>query len=196
MDIIYKKVKKINIKFLVIALIIGVVLGAITECSLIFNFEHIIEVTQSFIFWGVIMLILSLCSKQYMTSILSPAITMTSMNATYYLIRFSMSGYTNIDAWKLYTLLGITASIYIGTFIYCIKEKIINKKINNYVPKISLIFMTLFAVICTIIHIYGIYKHVLIFGNYSYLPSVTGIIIGMILGLILGMYLNKKNGKI
>lgn len=191
-NMIHKKIKEINIKFLFIALIIGILLGAITECSLIFNFEYVISVTQSFTFWGIIMLILSLGSKKYITSILSPAIAMTSMNATYYLIRLFMSGYTNIGAWKVYTMLGIAASLYIGTFVYCIKEKIIHKKVNNYIPKISLIFMTLFAVIFTIIHIYGMYNGVFIFGNYLYSPSVVGIIIGMILGLILGIYLNKK----
>ena len=164
--------KKINIKFLFIALIIGIILGTITEYSLILNFEHLVDITQSFTFWGIIMLILSLCSKEYITSILAPAITMTSMNATYYLIRLLMSGYTNIGAWELYTLLGIASSLYIGTFIFCIKDKIINKKIKSYIPKISLIFMTFFAIIFTIIHIYGIiYKNILIFGNYSYLPS-------------------------
>ena len=164
--------KKINIKFLFIALIIGIVLGAITEYSLILNFEHLMGITQSFTFWGIIMLILSLCSKEYITSILAPAITMTSMNATYYLIRLLMSGYTNIGAWELYTLLGISGSLYIGTFIFCIKDKIINKKIKNYIPKISLILMTLLAIIFTVIDIYGtFYKNILIFGNYSYLPS-------------------------
>ena len=164
--------KKIDIKLLIISLIIGIILGTITEYSLILNFENLIGITQSFTFWGIIMLILSLCSKEYITSILAPAITMTSMNATYYLIRLLMSGYTNIGAWELYTLLGIASSLYIGTFIFCIKDKIINKKIKSYIPKISLIFMTFFAIIFTIIHIYGIiYKNILIFGNYSYLPS-------------------------
>ena len=97
---------------------------------------------------------------------------MTSMSATYYLIRLSISGYTNIGAWKLYTLLGITGSLYIGTLIFCIKDKIINKKIKSYIPKINLVLMTFFSIIFTIIHIYGIvYKNILIFGNYSYLPS-------------------------
>lgn len=185
--------KKIDIKYLCIALIIGIVLGFITEYFLILNFENLIGITQSFTFWGIIMLILSLCSKEYITSILAPAITMTSMSATYYLIRLLMSGYTNIGAWELYTLLGIAASLYIGTFIFCIKDKIINKKIKDYVPKISLIFMTIFAILFTGIHIYGIiYKNILIFGNYFYLPSVIGIIVGMVLGIIIGMYLNKK----
>ena len=120
--------KKIDIKLLIISLIIGIILGAITEYSLILNFENLISITQSFAFWGIIMLILSLCSKEYVTSILAPAITMTSMNATYYLIRLIMSGYTNIGAWELYTLLGIAGSLYIGTLIFCIKDKIINKK--------------------------------------------------------------------
>ena len=164
--------KKIDIKLLIISLIIGIILGTITEYSLILNFEHLVDITQSFTFWGIIMIILSLYSKEYITSILAPAITMTSMSATYYLIRLSISGYTNVGAWELYTLLGITGSLYIGTFIFCIKDKIINKKIKSYIPKISLVFMTLFAIIFTIIHIYGIvYKNILIFGNYSYLPS-------------------------
>ena len=57
--------KKIDIKYLCIALIIGIVLGFITEYSLILNFENLIGITQSFTFWGIIMLILSLCSKEY-----------------------------------------------------------------------------------------------------------------------------------
>ena len=190
-----ESMKKIDIKFLFIALIIGIILGAITEYSLILNLENLIGITQSFTFWGIIMLILSLCSKEYITSILAPAITMTSMSATYYLIRLVMSGYTNIGAWKLYTLLGIAASFYIGTFIYCIKEKITNKKINNYIPKMNLFFMTLFAIIFTLIQTYGFYNSVLIFGNYSYLSSVIGIIIGMIFGTTLGKRLNKKEQK-
>ncbi len=164
--------KKISIKFLFIALIIGIVLGFITEYSLILNFKHLIDITQSFTFWGIIMLILSLCSKEYATSIFAPAITMTSMSATYYLIRLSMSGYTNVGAWKVYTFLGISASLYIGTFVFCIKDKIINKKIKNYIPKISLILMTLLAIIFTVVYIYELfYKNTLIFGNYSYLAS-------------------------
>lgn len=164
--------KKIDIKLLIISLIIGIILGTITEYSLILNFKHLVDITQSFTFWGIIMIILSLYSKEYITSILAPAITMTSMSATYYLIRLSISGYTNIGAWKLYTLLGITGSLYIGTLIFCIKDKIINKKIKSYIPKINLVLMTFFSIIFTIIHIYGIvYKNILIFGNYSYLPS-------------------------
>lgn len=164
--------KKINIKFLIISIFVGIILGFITEYSLVLNFEHLVYITQSFTFWGIIMLILSLCSKEYITSILAPVSTMTSMNATYYLIRLSISGYTNVGAWELYTLLGISGSLYIGTFIFCIKDKMINKKIKNYIPKISLIFMTLLAIIFTGVHIYGIiYKNILIFGNYLYLPS-------------------------
>lgn len=188
--------KKINIKYLCIALIIGIVLGFITEYALILNFEYLVYITQSFTFWGIIMLIISLCSKNYADSIFAPAITMTSMSATYYLIRLSISGYTNVGAWQLYTLLGIAASIYIGTVIFCIKDKITNKKIKDNIPKISLIFMTLLAIILTGIHIYGIfYKHTLIFGNYFYFPSVIGIITGMLLGTLIGKHLNKLQRK-
>lgn len=37
----------------------------------------------------------------------------TLMNATYYIIRLIMSGYTNIGAWELFTLTGIAGSMYI-----------------------------------------------------------------------------------
>lgn len=182
----------LNIKFLIISCIVGITLGAITEYALILNLEYLIKITQSFIFWGIVMFVISLCSKHYITSILAPAITMTSMNATYYLIRLFMSGYTNIGAWELYSLLGIAASFYIGTFIYCIKEKISNKNIKNYIPKVSLILMTISAIIFTSIHIYGLYNSVIIFGNYLYQSTIIGIILGMLLGIVVGMYLNKK----
>lgn len=161
----------LNIKFLIISCIVGIILGAITEYALILNLEYLIKITQSFVFWGIVMLVISLCSKQYITSILTPAIAMTSMSATYYLIRLSMSGYTNVGAWEVYTFLGISASLYIGTVVFCIKDKIINKKIKNYIPKVSLILMTISAIIFTFIHIYGLYNSVIIFGNYSYLAS-------------------------
>ena len=77
-------------------------------------------------------------------------------------------------------------------YIYCIKEKIINKKVKDYIPKISLILMTIFSIILTIIYEYGIYNRVFIFGNYLYSPSIIGIILGLILGIILGKYFNKK----
>lgn len=42
--------KKIDIKLLIISLIIGIILGTITEYSLILNFKHLVDITQSFTF--------------------------------------------------------------------------------------------------------------------------------------------------
>lgn len=62
------------------------------------------------------MLILSLCSKEYTTSILAPTITMTSMSATYYLIRLSMSGYTNVRIY-LYLAIILIYQVVIGIIV-------------------------------------------------------------------------------
>lgn len=184
--------KKINIKFLIIALILGIVLGTITEGALILNIEWLINITQSYKFWGIIMVIMSAIPKEYVNSTLGPLITMTVMTSTYYSIRLFMSGYTNIEAWRMFALLGITGAIYIGTFVYCIKEKIINKRVKNYIPKISLILMTIFSIVLNVIEVYGFYNRIFIFDNNAFMPTIIGIIVGIVLGIMLGKYFNKR----
>lgn len=141
--------KKINIKYLIATSLIGIFLGAITEFALIIDIGILIKITQSFIFWGAIMFFGAVFSKKYSTSILTPLIIMTFMNATYYLIRLNMSGYTNLYDWKLYTIIGIAGSIYIGTIIFLIKDKIVNKRVRNGIPKFSIILMTIGAFLLT-----------------------------------------------
>ena len=63
------------------------------------------------------------------------------MNATYYIIRLIKSGYTDIDAWKLYTLTGIAGSMYIGNIISLIK--VYCHKQNITFLKYNFIFMTI-----------------------------------------------------
>ena len=54
--------KKI-IKKLLISSIIGIILGIITEYALILNIKWLILITQSFIFWGLIICMMAFLSK-------------------------------------------------------------------------------------------------------------------------------------
>ena len=113
--------KKQIIKNITISIIIGVILGSITEIALILNISWLIRITQSFMFWGIVMCICAFISKNYVLSLTNSSLIITLMNATYYIIRLIKSGYTDIDAWKLYTLTGIAGSMYIGNIISLIK---------------------------------------------------------------------------
>ena len=114
--------KKI-IKKLFISSIIGIILGIITEYALILNIKWLILITQSFIFWGLIICMMAFLSKDYIFSIANPMITITLMNITYYVIRLIKSGHTNTDGLVLFAVMGIAGSIY-NRYIYSyIKEK-------------------------------------------------------------------------
>lgn len=185
--------KKINIKIIIISLITGIILGAVTEFVLIFNTKWIINITQSFTFWGIVMFIISIFSEEYVTSIISSSLSMTAMNATYYLIRLIKSGYTNVGNWKRFTIMGIAGSIYIGMIVYCIKKKIVKEKIKDSIPKFSMILMTIFAIILTKIHFYELFhKNRILFGYYLYDPVIIGVYIGAILGTVIGITFNIK----
>lgn len=141
------------VKDIIISIIIGIVLGSLTEFALILNISWLIKVTQSFIFWGFVMCVCAFISKDYTLSIINPILVITLMNATYYIIRLIMSGYTNIDAWKLFTLTGIAGSMYIGTIISFIKA--CYHKQNNIFLKYNFIFMTISGLLFAI---YGWYN--------------------------------------
>ena len=114
--------KKQIIKNITISIIIGIILGSITEIALILNISWLIRITQSFMFWGIVMCICAFISKNYVLSLTNSSLIITLMNATYYIIRLIKSGYTDIDAWKLYTLTGIAGSLYIVTICSFISE--------------------------------------------------------------------------
>ena len=46
--------KKQIIKNITISIIIGIILGSITEIALILNISWLIRITQSFMFWGIV----------------------------------------------------------------------------------------------------------------------------------------------
>ena len=105
------------LKNIILSMIIGIILGIITEYALILDISWLIKITQSFIFWGIIICISSFVSKDYICSLVNPIVLLSAMNTTYYAIRLIMSGYTNIGGWELFTFVGITGSMYIGTII-------------------------------------------------------------------------------
>ena len=102
------KIKYI-VKNIIIVSIIGIILGAITEYVLILDIKWLINITQSFLFWGLIMIITAFLSKTYILSMINPILNMTAMSTTYYLIRLFNSGYTNWSSWFLFVTMGITA---------------------------------------------------------------------------------------
>ena len=180
------KIKNI-VKNVIISLIIGLILGSITEFALILDIPWLIKITQSMTFWAICMLISSIISKGYIFSVLTPTLIMTAMNATYYIIRLVKSGYTNMASWEMFTLVGIAGSIYIGTIVYLIKEKIIHHKISNVIPKYNMLLMTICG-IC--FYKFGTVYHVT---NNLFDMIYSGIFIGFVIGTIIGYIRQTKN---
>lgn len=171
-----------------LSIIIGIILGSITEYALILDISWLIKITQSFTFWGIIMCISSFVSKDYICSLINPILVLSAMNATYYTIRLIMSGYTNIGGWELFTFVGITGSMYIGNIIFGIKELVIHHR-NTGVQICNFIFMTICCVISTIVGFKNPIQHNL-FYNIG-----LGIIVGFIIGMVIAKkYLKKKKG--
>lgn len=167
------------IKNIIISIIIGVLLGVITEYALILNINWLIQITQSFLFWGLIICITAFFSKDFIFSIINPIIVISLMNITYYLIRLFMSGYTNWGGLDLYTITGLAGSIYIGTVIYLIKNKFLYHR-SKCLPQIYyLIMMTIIGIIFTKIGNSFPINH-----NMTYNMDL-GVIVGFILGIIL-----------
>ena len=131
--------KKDFFKNIIICTIIGIILGVISEFALIFNIKFIVKITQSYLFWGIIMVIIAIISKKYKNALINSIIFMLIMNSTYYIIRLIKSGYTNIGNWKMFSFVGIGGSLFIVTLIFVIKD--ILEKRKNYFRKINLIFM-------------------------------------------------------
>lgn len=173
------------LKNVIISIIIGVLLGIVTEYALILNINWLIKITQTFRFWAVIICIIAFFSKDYLFSLMNPSIVMTLMNATYYMIRLIISGYTNIGGLEMFTLTGISGSMYLGTIVFLIREKFFRKN-KNIIQKNSLICMSTSGVLFTILGFYTIIRN-----NLFYNIDI-GIIIGFIIGLISTMFLKKK----
>lgn len=170
--------KKQIIKNITISIIIGIILGSITEIALILNISWLIRITQSFMFWGIVICICAFISKDYILALTNSSLIITLMNATYYIIRLIKSGYTDIDAWKLYTLTGIAGSLYIVTIISFIKS--CHHKQNNISLKYNFIFMTIIGLLFAI---YGWYNVWILHSLFYSLD--LGIIIGFAISIVI-----------
>lgn len=183
-----RNIKILNgIKNISISILAGIILGYITEYALILNIPWLIKITQSELFWGIIMIVSAFITKKYAYAILNPIMIMTSMTSTYYLIRLNMSGYTNVGGWQHFMIVAIGGSIYIGNNIYYIKEKIFHRKRKLTIQKWNLICMTICLIVFTTYFTYN-----MVLPNLFY-AMVLGIIVGYILGTSIGIYLEKKN---
>ena len=179
--------KKI-IKKLLISSIIGIILGIITEYALILNIKWLILITQSFIFWGLIICMMAFLSKDYIFSIANPMITITLMNITYYVIRLIKSGHTNTDGLVLFVVMGIAGSIYIGTFIYILKKIVIYHQKENYHQICYFVFMTVVEILLPATGLKNPLTYIShnLFYNISY-----GIISGFFIGILASKLIQK-----
>lgn len=63
--------RKQLIQNITISIIIGIILGSITEFALILDISWLIKITQSLMFWGIVMCICVLISKNYSLSLIN-----------------------------------------------------------------------------------------------------------------------------
>ena len=183
--------KKYIIISVLISIIIGCVLGATAELALIYEIDWLINITQSLLFWGVITVLIAIFSKGYILSMVNPILSLLSMNATYYLIRLGMSGYTNMGAWLYwFNFMAIFAGLYIGSVISYFKEFIKPKNKRNKIPKYNSIFMTIGAVSAELLFPYLI--RITLFNSQIMYWIMFFMLVGMIIGTIIGYVRNKK----
>lgn len=139
------------LKNITIYIIIGIILGGISEFALIFNLKFIVSITQSLEFWGIIMIGVAFISKKYKYAIINPIILMVTMNSTYYLIRLMKSGYTNMGSWNMYNFVCIGGTLFIATLVFFIKD--IFTKNKNYFRIFNLIVMIILGILFIIFDI-------------------------------------------
>lgn len=188
--------KNRNLKFLSHIIItytmIGIILGSISEFALIYNFEFAINITQSLEFWGIIMILVAIISKECKYAIMNSVILMLSMNSTYYIIRLIKSGYTNNGAWNMYNFICIGGALFIATFVFAIKD--IATRNKKYFNICSLISMTILGTIFMKFYIsFGLRFNNLM--QYASLGIIVAFILMILLKSIYNMCKILKNNK-
>lgn len=173
--------------------ILGIILGVITEVSLIYNIKWLINITQNEFFWVLVAIIVSIFSKDYVSTEINATTNLIFMIISYYTVRLIKSGYTNVGGIYWYGIEAICVGLYVGTIVYLIKEKIINKKVTNYIPKFNILFMTLLSIIGIGIDTYCLFKNIF-FMQFVYFISIL-VISGFVLGTILGLLKNKRRNR-
>ena len=181
--------KKNYIIGILINALVGIILGVITEFALILDIKWLIAITQNEIFWVALAILISIFSKNYLSTLINTSINLLCMTFSYYMVRQIIYGYTNIGGLEWYGLLSICVAFYFGTLVFLIKEKIRNKKIENAIPKLNIIFMTLGVPLG-----WGIWYYFI--QDIHFQPIFCSgfcLIFGVIIGSILGRYINKKS---
>lgn len=112
------------------------------------------------------------------------------MTISYYVVRLIKSGYTNIGGIYWFGIQSICVSLYIGTFVYLIKEKILKKKVTNNIPKMNFIFMTVFLIISIGLNIITLYMNIFLIQP-VYLVGILSIV-SFVFGTICGILKNNK----
>ena len=74
--------------------------------------------------------------------------------------------------------------------LYLIKEKILKKKVINNIPKMNIIFMTVFLIISIVLNVITLYMNIFIIQP-VYIVGIFSIV-GFIFGTICGILKNKK----
>lgn len=161
-------------------------MGTITEFALILNVKYLIEITQSLEFWGIIMILSSIISKEYKYAIINSSFLMLSMNSSYYIIRLIKSGYTNLGNWDMYNFICIGGVVFIATLIFVIKDVISKKK--NYFRIFNLAVMTILGIL------FLKFKISLGFRFWNLMQYVSlGIMVAYVLTLLSKLLYNKLN---
>ena len=161
-------------------------MGTITEFALILNVKYLIEITQSLEFWGIIMILSSIISKEYKYAIINLSFLMLSMNSSYYIIRLIKSGYTNLGNWDMYNFICIGGVVFIATLIFVIKDVISKKK--NYFRIFNLAVMTILGIL------FLKFKISLGFRFWNLMQYVSlGIMVAYVLTLLSKLLYNKLN---
>lgn len=178
------------IRGFILNIIIGSCLGIITEFALIYNIKDLIKITQNELFWILDVIIISIFSKDYASTEINSVTNLICMTISYYMVRLIKSGYTNIGGIYWFGIQSICVGLYVGTVVYLIKEKISKKKVINNIPKMNIIFMTVFLIISIVLDIITFYMNILLLQP-VYLVGIFSIV-GFIFGTICGMLKNNK----
>lgn len=185
-----RKLKNIYIRGLIINIVIGTFLGIITELALIYNIKSLIKITQNELFWVLDVIIISIFSRNYVSTEINSVTNLTCMTISYYVVRLIKSGYTNIGGIYWFGLQSICVGLYIGTLVYLIKEKIFKKKITSYIPKMNMIFMTIFLIVSIGLEVITLYMNIFLFQPVYFVGALS--IIGFICGTIVGCFKNNR----
>ena len=178
------------IRGFIVNAIIGSCFGIITEFALIYNIKDLIRITQNELFWVLDVIIISIFSKDYISTEINSVTNLICMTISYYLVRLIKSGYTNIGGIYWFGIQSICVGLYVGTLVYLTKQKILKKKVINNIPKMNIIFMTVFLIISIVLNVITLYMNIFLIQP-VYLVGILSIV-GFVFGTICGILKNNK----